>query len=315
MEAGLSSMSAIAPLVFDGENYHAWAVKMAAYMEGSDLWEAIEQNYEVTSLPDNPTMNQIRYHKERTTRKAKARLCLYVAISPIFTRIMRLVSAKEIWGFLKAEYEGDEKVRSMKVLNLMREFERQRMDESESVNEYYEKLINITNKIRILGSKMKDERLVHKILVSLLEKFEATIAYLENTKDLFDIKLAELLSALQAQEQRRNMRCKGTLEGVMQTRLKINAREKGKKWHNQKGNAEDSKAQVRERSCSGVDQKEKGKQYASYSPCQHCGKKGYPSFKCSRKPNVKCRSWGILRKFLEKVVRGKEEKLKWQSGG
>ncbi|PKI47999.1 hypothetical protein CRG98_031592 [Punica granatum] len=88
---------------------------MAAYMEGSDLWEAVEQDYEVPSLPDNLTMNQIRYHKERTTRKAKARSCLYAAISPIvFTRIMRL-----------AEYEGDEKIRGMKVLNLMREFERQ----------------------------------------------------------------------------------------------------------------------------------------------------------------------------------------------
>ncbi|PKI37886.1 hypothetical protein CRG98_041719 [Punica granatum] len=119
-------MFAIAPPVFDGENYQAWPVKMAAYMEGSDLWEAIEQDYEVASLPDNPTMNQIRYHKERTTSKAKARSCLYAAVSPtIFTRIMRLDFAKEIWDFLKVEYEGNEKVRSMELLNLMREFERQ----------------------------------------------------------------------------------------------------------------------------------------------------------------------------------------------
>ncbi|PKI65763.1 hypothetical protein CRG98_013835 [Punica granatum] len=106
MEAGSSGFSAIAPLVFDGGNYQACAVKMAAYMEGSDLWEAVEHDYEVASLPDNPTMNQIKYHKERITRKTKAKSCLYAVVSPtIFTRIMRLGSAKEIWDFLKAKYE------------------------------------------------------------------------------------------------------------------------------------------------------------------------------------------------------------------
>jgi len=33
----------------------------------------------------------------------------------------------------KAEYEGDERIRGMQVLNLIREFELQRMKESESV--------------------------------------------------------------------------------------------------------------------------------------------------------------------------------------
>ncbi|PKI56671.1 hypothetical protein CRG98_022921 [Punica granatum] len=114
----------MAPPVFDGENYQAWAVKMAAYMEGC----------EVAPLPENSTMNQIKYHKERTTRKAKAKSCLFATVSPtIFTRIMRYGSAKAIWDFLKSEYEGDERVRGMKVLNLLREFERQQMDDAETV--------------------------------------------------------------------------------------------------------------------------------------------------------------------------------------
>jgi len=47
-------------------------------------------------------------------------------ISYVFTRIMSLKSAKEIWDYLKAEYEGDERIRGMQVLNLIREFELQR---------------------------------------------------------------------------------------------------------------------------------------------------------------------------------------------
>ena len=65
----------------------------------------------------------------------------------IMTRIMTLKSPKEIWEYLKAEYEGNEKIRGMKVLNLIREFEMQRMEESETIKEYSNKLLGIANKI------------------------------------------------------------------------------------------------------------------------------------------------------------------------
>ena len=80
MEVGSSGFSAIAPPMFDGENYQAWSVRMQAYLEGCDFWEAIEEDYEVAPLLDNATINQIRYHKERVTRKAKAKSCLYAAV-------------------------------------------------------------------------------------------------------------------------------------------------------------------------------------------------------------------------------------------
>ena len=197
----VDSFSAMASPVFDGDNYQAWAVKMTAYLEGCDLWEAVEEDYVVPPLPADPTLNQIKIHKDKTTRKAKAKACLYAAVSPaIFSRIMACQSAKAIWDFLKAEYQGDERIKGMKVLNLIREFERQQMKESETIKEYSDKLIGIANKVRVLGTELTDSRLVQKILVTLPEWFEATIASLENTKNLSDIKLAELLSALQAQE-------------------------------------------------------------------------------------------------------------------
>ena len=57
--------------------------------------------------------------------------------------------------------------------------------------------------MRLLGSVLKDSRIVEKLLVTVPESFEATITTFENTKDLSKISLAELLNALQAQEQRR----------------------------------------------------------------------------------------------------------------
>ena len=70
---------------------------METYLEAMDLWKVVEEDYEVHALPMNPTMTQIKVHKERKTRKSKAKACLFVATSPtIFTRIMSLKSANEI---------------------------------------------------------------------------------------------------------------------------------------------------------------------------------------------------------------------------
>ena len=89
----------------------------------------------------------------------------------------------------------------MQVLNLRREFDLQRMEESETIKEYSNKLLGIANKIKLLGSNFADSRIVEKILVTVPERYEASIASLENTKDLSKITLAEVLHALQAQEQ------------------------------------------------------------------------------------------------------------------
>lgn len=128
---------------------------------------------------------------------------------------MTLKSAKEIWDYLKGEYTGDERIRGMKVLNLVREFELQKMKESETVKEYSDRLLGIVNKVRLLGTKFKDSRIVVKILVTVPEKYEVSITTLENTKDLSKITLAELLNTLQAQKQRRLMRQDGTVEGAL----------------------------------------------------------------------------------------------------
>ena len=160
-----SGFSKVAPPLFDGNNYDIWAVKMEAYLEALDVWEAIEEDYEVPPLPNNPTMAQLKFHKEKKTRMAKAKSCLFAGVSEtVFTRIMTLKTPKAIWDYLKEEYAGDERIRSMQVLNLMREFELQKMKESETIKEYSDKLLSIVNKVRLLGTGFADSRIVEKNL-------------------------------------------------------------------------------------------------------------------------------------------------------
>lgn len=171
-------------------------------MEALDLWEAVEEDYEIQALTNNPTMAQIKTH-EKKTKISKAKASLFIAVSStIFTRIMSLKSAKEICDYFKAEYRGDERIRGVQVLNLIRDFELLMMKELESIKEYSDRLLNIANRVRLLGSQFADSRIVEEILVTVPKRFEATITTLENTKDLSKITLAKLLNALQSQEQR-----------------------------------------------------------------------------------------------------------------
>jgi len=68
-----TSFSHVALPIFDGEteSYDLWAVRMEAYLDALDLWEAVEEDYDVPPLPDNPTMTQIKNHKEKKPRSQK----------------------------------------------------------------------------------------------------------------------------------------------------------------------------------------------------------------------------------------------------
>jgi hypothetical protein len=94
----------------------------------------------------------------------------------------------------------------MQILNLRREFEMQKMKETETIRDFSNRLLFIVNKVRLLGEDFPDKKVVENILVTLPERFESKISLLEESKDLSKISLAELLNALQAQEQRRTIR-------------------------------------------------------------------------------------------------------------
>lgn len=230
-----------------------------------------------SSAAKQPHHGSNQIHKERKTKKSKAKATLFAAVSTtIFTRIMSLKTSKEVWDYLKEEYAGDERIRGMQVLNLIRDFELQKMKESETVKEYSDRLLGIANKVRLLGTKFLDSRIVEKLLVTVPEKYEASIRTLENTKNMSKISLAELLNALQAQEQRRRMRQDHIVEEAFPA--KHQDAEKNKKNH----------MSFSEVTSSNQLQNKGGNSKRNFPSCRHCGWKGHPPFKCWRRPDAKC---------------------------
>jgi len=50
----------------------------------------------------------------------------------------------------------------MQLLNFIREFEMQKMKESETIKEFSDRLLSIVNKVRLLGEDLPDKRVVEK---------------------------------------------------------------------------------------------------------------------------------------------------------
>ena len=77
-----------------------------------------------------------------------------------------------------------------------------RMKDGESVREFADRVMGIVNRVHLHGEELTDQTVVEEVLVSVPERFEHKITSLEDSKDLTDMSIGELVSSLQAMEQR-----------------------------------------------------------------------------------------------------------------
>ncbi|CAL5347059.1 unnamed protein product [Camellia sinensis] len=167
------------------------------------------------------------------------------------------------------------------------------------MQEYSEKLYGIVNKVRLLGTDFSDSRIVQKILVTIPEKFEATISSLENSKDMSSIILAELLNALQAQEQRRLMRQQGSVEGAFQAKSQNNNGGKNKKRQN------------KNKQPGGYASNNKHSQSSNtqvFPPCPYFKKTNHPQHKFWWKPDARCHKCGQLG-HMERICKTQQQQV------
>lgn len=88
----------------------------------------------------------------------------------IFPRISEAKTAKESWDTLQEEFRGSEKVRTIKLQSLRRALGNIQMKESETAREYYSRIKELVNKLRSYGENISDEKIVQKILISLMKR-------------------------------------------------------------------------------------------------------------------------------------------------
>ncbi|XP_031283426.1 uncharacterized protein LOC116142121 [Pistacia vera] len=259
----MAAQSALmSPPVFNGEQYHIWAVKMKAFLRSQGLWQYVEENRQLPPLGPNPTLNQMRLHEEETAKAPKALSHIHAIVADlVFTRIMAYKTLKEAWDKLREECMGSNTTRNMQV------------------KDYVDRLMSVVNKIRLLGVELTDRRVVEKVLVSLPKRFESKISSLEDSRDMRQVTLTKLVHALEAQEQRRLLRQEDIGEGPMMAAHKTKpAQGNNRRYPGEKG----------KEMSNGQWGKPSGMK--EYPPCSHCKRKGHSEKRCWFRLGIQCRA-------------------------
>ena len=187
------SQSLNAPPYFDGSNYAFWKVHMRAFLCSIDesVWDAIKIGW---TRPEEAKSTWDKATLAASNATSKALNAIFCGVSPDeFHRISHITVAKEAWEILEITYEGTKKVKDTKLQMLTTRFEELKMSEDESFDSFYGKLNGVVVSKFNLGEKTKDSKIVRKILRSLPESFRAKVTAIEESKDLNDIKVQDIL--------------------------------------------------------------------------------------------------------------------------
>jgi len=83
---------------------------------------------------------------------------------------------------------------------LISRFEEIKMLEDETFGEFYSKMSDLRNSMVSFGKTVSDVKLICKILRSLPERFRIKVTTIEESKDLEEMKIEELVGSLQTYE-------------------------------------------------------------------------------------------------------------------
>jgi hypothetical protein len=178
---------------FDGTNYGYWKARMRFFLKSIDFWSIVETGW---TKPGDATLELVLKKNARLFND-KALHALCQALSPFeFSRISNSESAKEAWKILETTYEGTKLIKSAKLQMLVFKFEEIKMLEDETFGEFYSKMNDLRNSMVSLGKTVSNVKLIRKILRSLPEHFRIKVTTIEESKDLEEMKIEELVGSL-----------------------------------------------------------------------------------------------------------------------
>jgi hypothetical protein len=94
---------------------------------------------------------------------SKSKNALLNGISEIiFTKVAHCKSAKDIWDKLQNIYEGDSKVKAVKIQTYRGQFEQLKMKEDENIASYFLRVDEAVNAIIGLGEEIKESVIFQK---------------------------------------------------------------------------------------------------------------------------------------------------------
>ncbi|KAG6509698.1 hypothetical protein ZIOFF_027698 [Zingiber officinale] len=290
--------------IFDDEHFDYWSSQMETIFLSQDLWKLVEEGYEEVpegiSLPEgdntsavgviNPTEDEQKAYKENIMKNAMALRILQQSVSKtIYPRIFGLKKVNEAWEVLKKEFKGSQKVISIKLQNLWRDFDNIAMKDAENIKDYFSRIMEILNQLKSCGEVVPDQKIMEKILRSLPQKFEHVVTVIEEMKDLAEVSIYELMGSLEAHEKRVS-KFTTPVELAFQAKLNVSEQKQERSENNRRSYGRGRGSRSRGRDRSYAEGRPKGQHRSGHGEaeagCRICRKNNhetkYCRFRCRR---------------------------------
>ena len=173
--------------ILNATNYTVWALRMRILLRVHKVWEIVE-----TEAEDDEKKNDM------------AMALLFQSIpESLILQVGELSTAKKVWDAIKARYVGAERVKEARLQTLMADFDRLKMKDTKTIDEFVGKMSEISSKSAALGEEIVEPKLVKKFLMYLpRKKYIHIVAALEQVLDLKTTSFEDIVGHLKAYEER-----------------------------------------------------------------------------------------------------------------
>ena len=179
-----------------GERCH---IQMKSLFGLQDTLEVVTNG--VTELAENATEAQRVLHKDLKKKECKASFCIQSVVDNAnFDRISHDESVKETGDILAMYYEGDEKVKSVKLQTLRRQYELLQMGDYEEIAPYVSKIQNLVHLMKNCGETITDKMVIEKVMRTLAPHFDHVIVSIKESGNVPTMKIEDLVGSLEAHE-------------------------------------------------------------------------------------------------------------------
>ncbi|XP_076910612.1 uncharacterized protein LOC143568312 [Bidens hawaiensis] len=180
---GSSSGSFQCPML-TATNYTVWALRV----------KVIFNVHSVCGVIDPGTVD------EKKNNAATAILFQSIPEQQIL-QVGSLNSEKEMWEALRTQHLGAERVREARLQTLVAEFDALKMKDSEKIDDYANRIFEISSNSATLGETFEQQKIVKKFLTSLPRRFVHIVASLEQILDLKTVGFEDVVGRLKAYEE------------------------------------------------------------------------------------------------------------------